>query len=195
MSIIWLALGYLIGSIPTGYLAVKRLKGVDIRGRGSGNVGATNAGRVLGRKWAFGIAIFDMLKGGIIVFIASRFTSGPVIPALTGAMAVIGHVCPVWLNFKGGKGVATTFGVFAFFDFFNPFPALLGGLIWYLVLNKTKYVSAASMAGLFAAALLMPIFNMPRSYYIVALLLTKLVVWRHRSNIERILCGEEARIK
>lgn len=195
MSIIWLASGYLIGSIPTGYLAVKRLKGIDIRKRGSGNVGATNAGRVLGREWAFAIAVFDMLKGGIIVFIASRFTSGSMVPALTGAMAVIGHICPIWLKFKGGKGVATTFGVFAFFDFFNPLPALLGGLVWCLVLNKTKYVSVASMTGLSAAALLMPVFNMPRPYYIAALLLTALVVWRHRSNIERILCGEEARIK
>lgn len=195
MSIVWLALGYLVGSIPTGYLAVRRLKGIDIRTRGSGNVGATNAGRVLGREWAVAIAVFDMLKGGIIVLIASRFISGSLVPALTGAMAVVGHVYPVWLNFKGGKGVATTFGVFGFFNFFNPLPALLGGLVWYLTLEKTKYVSVASMAGLIVAALLMPVFNMPRPYYVVALLLAALVVWRHRSNIERILCGDEDRVK
>lgn len=195
MSIVWLALGYLVGSIPTGYLAVRRLKGIDIRTRGSGNIGATNAGRVLGREWAVAIAVFDMLKGGIIVLIASRFISGSLVPALTGAMAVVGHVYPVWLNFKGGKGVATTFGVFGFFNFFNPLPALLGGLVWYLTLEKTKYVSVASMAGLIVAALLMPVFNMPRPYYVVALLLAALVVWRHRSNIERILCGDEDLVK
>lgn len=193
MSLIWLVLGYLAGSIPTGYLLAKRLKGVDIRKTGSGNVGATNAGRVLGKEWAIIIAVFDMLKGGIIVLIASRFTSSAVTLALTGAMAVVGHSYPVWLNFKGGKGVATTFGVFAFFDFFTPYPALLGGLVWYLTLKKTKYVSAASMVSLFAAAFLMPIFNMPRSYYVVALLLSALVTWRHKSNIVRILNGEEAR--
>lgn len=193
MSLIWLVLGYLAGSIPTGYLLAKRLKGVDIRKTGSGNVGATNAGRVLGKEWAIIIAAFDMLKGGIVVFIASRFTSSPVTLALTGAMAVVGHSYPVWLNFKGGKGVATTFGVFAFFDFFTPYPALLGGLVWYLTLKKTKYVSAASMISLFSAAFLMPIFNMPRSYYVVALLLSALVTWRHKTNIVRILNGEEAR--
>lgn len=191
MALFWLAWGYLIGSIPTSYLVVKRLKGVDVRKVGSGNVGATNAGRVLGKDWAVAIALFDMLKGGIAVFIASRFTSSPVTLALTGGLAVIGHIYPVWLNFKGGKGVATTFGVFAFFDFFNPFPALLGGLVWYLVLKKLRYVSASSMAGLFAAAFLMPIFDMPRSYYVVGLLLSGLVAWRHKSNIERILNGEE----
>lgn len=195
MPLIWLAIGYLTGSIPTGYLAVKALNGADIRKTGSGNVGATNAGRVLGRNWAVVIAVFDMLKGGLIVFLASRFAVGHTTLALTGAVAVLGHIYPVWLGFKGGKGVATTFGVFAFFDFFNPFPALLGGLVWYLTLKKTRYVSVASMAGLLTASLLTPVFNMPRAYYVVSLFLTALVVWRHRSNIERVLSGREAMIK
>lgn len=193
MSLIWLALGYLLGSVPTGYIVAKTLKDVDIRTTGSGNIGATNAGRLLGKKWAIIIGLFDMLKGGIAVLAATFFTADPLVLALTGAMSVIGHDYPVWIHFRGGKGVATTYGVFAFYDFFNPYPALLGCAVWYLALKKTKYVSLASMIGLFASALLMPVFNMPREYYIVGLLLAALAVWRHKSNISHILTGIEGK--
>ena len=114
MSVFWLVFGYLAGSCPTGYLAVKMLKGQDIRDYGSGNIGATNTGRVLGKKWAVAVAVFDMLKGGIAVLLASFFTDNDVILALTGVFAVLGHNYPVWLGWRGGKGVATTFGVLAF---------------------------------------------------------------------------------
>lgn len=195
MSLIWLILGYLLGSVPTGYIIAKTLKDVDIRTTGSGNIGATNAGRLLGKKWAILIALFDMLKGGIIVFIASFFTNDHMILALTGAMAVIGHDYPVWISFRGGKGVATTYGVFAFYDFFNPYPALVGCAVWYLALKKTKYVSIASMIGLFASALVMPVFGMPSQYYIAGLLLSALAVWRHKSNISHILTGLEEKTR
>lgn len=191
MVLLWLVAGYLLGSVPTGYIATKMLKGVDIRMTGSGNIGATNAGRVLGKKWAILIAAFDMLKGGIIVLIASFFTTDSLILALTGAMAVVGHDYPVWLSFHGGKGVATTYGVFAFYNFFNPYPALIGAVIWYLVLKKTNYVALASMIGLFAGVLLMPVFNMPKEYYATGLLLVLLSMWRHRSNIQHLRAGVE----
>lgn len=195
MSMIWLILGYFIGSTPTGYIVAKMLRGVDIRTIGSGNIGATNVGRLLGKKWAIAVALFDMLKGGIIVFIASFFTSDPLILALTGVMSVIGHDYTVWLRFRGGKGVATTYGVFAFYDFFNPWPALLGGAVWYLVLKKTKYVSVSSMIGLFSAVLMMFVFRMPREYCISGLLLTALSVWRHRPNIRNLIDGVEKRVR
>jgi len=194
MSLTWIVVGYLVGSIPTGYLVARAVKGVDVRTVGSGNIGATNAGRVLGREWAIAIAVFDMLKGGVLVFIATLFLLSPTTLALIGAAAVIGHDFPVWLHFNGGKGVATTFGVFGFFDFFNPWPALLGGLVWYVTMRTTKYVSAGSMLGLLASALLMPVFNMPRAYYVVALLLAAMSIWRHKSNIINILNGEENRV-
>ena len=193
--ILWLIIGYLAGSCPTGFLAVKIIKGIDIRGFGSGNIGATNAGRLLGRRWAIAIAVFDMLKGGFAAMLASFFTDSSIIISLTGASAVIGHNYPLWLGFRGGKGVATTFGVFGFFDFFNPWPALIGGCSWYLIMKKTKYVSIASMSGLFVSVFLMPVFAMPRAYYIVALLLAILSVWRHRGNIARIKEGTEVKIK
>lgn len=191
MVLFWLVAGYLLGSVPTGYIATKMIKGVDIRMTGSGNIGATNAGRVLGKKWAILIGAFDMLKGGVIVLIASFFTSDPLILALTGAMSVLGHDYPVWLNFHGGKGVATTLGVFAFYNFFNPYPALIGCVTWYLVLKKTKYIALASIIGIFAGVLSMPIFDMPKEYYATALLLAVLSMWRHRSNIRHLRAGVE----
>ena len=191
MSLFMIIVGYIIGSCPTGFLAAKYVKGVDIRNFGSGNIGATNAGRLLGRKWAFAVALFDMFKGGLAIMLANCFTDRSVVLALTGAFAVLGHNYPVWLGFRGGKGVATTFGVFAFFDFFNPWPAVLGGCVWYVVMRKTGYVSAASLVALFASVLLMPLFGMPRPYYVTALLLCALSVWRHRANIKRISDGTE----
>lgn len=191
MPFVWFVLGYLFGSLPTGYIVAKTLKHVDIRTTGSGNIGATNAGRLLGKRWAIVIGAVDILKGGVIVFVASLFTSDPAVLALTGGMAVIGHDYPVWLGFRGGKGVATTYGVFAFYDFFNPYPALLGCAAWYIVLKSTRYVSVASMLGLFVGALMMPVFDMPREYYMVGLVLAALSVWRHRSNIRHLLSGAE----
>ncbi|NLD05090.1 MAG: glycerol-3-phosphate 1-O-acyltransferase PlsY [Synergistaceae bacterium] len=191
MSIFWLIFGYLAGSCPTGYLAVKILKGQDVRDFGSGNIGATNTGRVLGKKWAIAVALFDMLKVGIAVLMASFFTDSSIILALTGVSSVLGHNYPVWLGWRGGKGVATTFGVFAFFDFFNPLPALIGGVVWYAVLKSTKYVCIASITAIFASALLMPLFGMPRPFYMASLFLAALSTWRHKGNIKRLIEGRE----
>lgn len=195
MSWLWLIAGYLAGSFPTAYIAVKAVKNMDIRTFGSGNMGATNAGRLLGKKWAVAIAIFDMVKGGLAVLAASFFTEGSLVPALTGLCAALGHNYPIWLSFKGGKGVASTFGVFAFFDFFNPFPAILGGIVWYAAMKLSGYVSIASMLGIACAAAAMPMFGMPRPYYVVALCMAALSVWRHRANISRIIDGTEGRVK
>ncbi len=194
MSLIWLLFGYIAGSCPTGYLAVKILKGQDVRDFGSGNIGATNTGRVLGKKWAIAVAVFDMLKGGIAVLFASFFTDSSIILSFTGVSSVLGHNYPIWLGWRGGKGVATTFGVFGFFDFFNPLPALIGGVVWYAVMKTTRYVCVASIAALFASALLMPLFGMPRPYYLAGLFLAALSAWRHKSNIRRLIEGKEGKV-
>lgn len=190
----WTAAGYLAGSIPTGYLAVKILTGNDIRSFGSGNIGATNVGRYLGKKWAVAIALFDMLKGGLAVLAASCASCGPSVMAITGIAAVVGHNYPIWLGFRGGKGVATTFGVIAFYNFFCPWPALLGGAVWYAVMKWTRYVSIASIAGLFSAAALTAAFGMPLQYTAASFFLAALSAWRHRSNIQRILNGTEIKV-
>ncbi|MDO5115392.1 MAG: glycerol-3-phosphate 1-O-acyltransferase PlsY [Synergistaceae bacterium] len=191
----WIVAGYLAGSCPTGFLVAKYIYGADIRGFGSGNIGATNVGRLMGKRWAVAVAVFDMLKGGLTVLAASRFVSDPAVLALTGLCAVLGHNFPFWLGFKGGKGVATTFGVIGFYDFFLPWPAILGGVVWYVVMKTTKYVSVASIVGLFSAAALTFFFGMPAPYVAASFLLAALSTWRHRANIERLRKGTESKVK
>ena len=209
--ILWSLAGYLAGSCPTGFLVAKFLRNSDIRSFGSGNIGATNVGRLMGKKWAVAVALFDMLKGGLAVLIASFFTESPEILASVGFCAVLGHNYPFWLGFRGGKGVATSFGVIAFygvagepylsclsFPFSIPelmLPALLGGLVWLLVMKATRYVSEASMAGLVAAAVFTFLFGFSSPYIIASFMLAMLSVWRHRGNIERIMAGTEAKVK
>ena len=183
---IWALIGYLAGSCPSGFLVAKYIKGADIRGFGSGNIGATNVGRLMGKRWAVAVAVFDMLKGGFAVLAASCFVPDP---------AVLGHNFPVWLGFRGGKGVATTFGVIGFYNFFMPWPAIIGGIIWYAVMKITKYVSVASMVGLLAAAGLTACFGMPRPYTAASFFLAFLSVWRHRANIVRLRNGTESKVK
>jgi glycerol-3-phosphate acyltransferase PlsY len=193
-AVLWLVFGYIVGSCPTGYLLVRALLGEDIRRFGSGNIGATNVSRVLGKKWGVFTAVFDMMKGGLAILVAmSSGVRSPAVLSLIGCGAVIGHDYPIWLSFEGGKGVAATFGVFGCYGFFNPIPALIGGCVWFLVREKTRYVSLASMAGLFVSALSMPIFLSDRSYYFSAILLTLLAIWRHAENIKRLIAGTENR--
>ena len=196
MSFILCALfGYLAGSCPTGFLVAKYVCGADIRSYGSGNIGATNVGRLMGRKWAVAVAVFDMLKGGLAVLAASCFVSSHALLALTGVCAVLGHNYPVWLGFKGGKGVATTFGVMAFFDFFTPWPAILGGLVWYArhALHEVRLRRLARRS-LRCGALHIRV-GMPKPYSFAALFLACLSSWRHRSNIDRLMKGTESKVK
>lgn len=195
-AVLLCVLGYLAGSCPAGFLVSKFIAKKDIRKFGSGNIGATNVGRLMGRKWAVATALFDMLKGGAAVLMASAFTDAPDwVLALTGVCAVLGHNFPLWLGFKGGKGVATTFGVIAFYDFFMPLPALLGGVVWYIVMRATKYVSVASIAGLFAAAFFTILCGMSWPYSAASFALAFLSLWRHRANIARLRAGTESRVK
>jgi glycerol-3-phosphate acyltransferase PlsY len=192
----WTTLGYLLGSCPTGYLLVRLLEGGDIRKFGSGNIGATNVSRVLGKKWALFTTIVDMFKGGLAVLLAMVMGHGDaVLLSVVGAMSVIGHNFPVWIGFKGGKGVATSFGVIAFFDFFNPSAAILGGVVWFVVREISCTVSLASMTALFAATFSMLLFGMPRPYFFCGLLLAVFSVARHGENIARIAAGKENKVK
>lgn len=195
-AILWIAFGYLLGSCPTGYVLVKLFMGEDIRNFGSGNIGATNVSRVLGKKWAIITAVIDMLKGGVAVLLAMLFgVTSPAVLALVGVAGVLGHDYPVWIGFKGGKGVATTYGVFACYDFFNPFAAIFGGLAWFAVRELSGYVSAASMISLAAAVAVMPLLNMDRAYVLSGAFLVALTVWRHRENVRRLVAGTESRVK
>lgn len=196
------ALGYVSGAVPFGYIA-GRLKGMDIRQHGSGNIGATNVIRVLGKGVGIPVFLLDMLKGWLPVFLAAGWlarqgraseivSSGAV---LAGFGAVLGHMFTFWLGFKGGKGVATTAGVLLGV---NPL-AMLGGLVvWLGFFFSTRFVSLASiMSGVGVAATMAGLMAFHGRWDFVmlgfGLLVMVLVIVRHRSNISRLLQGTEPR--
>ena len=195
--------GYLIGSVPAGYLA-GCIGGIDVRKVGSGNIGATNVLRILGKRYGYPVFLFDFLKGvaavemSILIFDrchpgASRELSA----ILAGVASVIGHSYPVWLNFKGGKGVATSVGVlFALI----PFAALSFGIVWIATFLTSRYVSVASIAAATAlpvtvgALLYVGQLNKPVLLYF-SICLAAVVIVRHRSNVSRLLHGTEPRFQ
>lgn len=191
----WMAVGYLAGSLPTAYLVAKKFKGVDIREFGSGNVGATNLGRLMGRRWAVFVSIVDMLKGGVPVVAANVMGYDPLVVAAIAVAAVMGHNYPVWLGFKGGKGVATTYGTLFFVSPWVSFWAVpFSGIVWYLSLKISGYVSVASIVSLFSMSMILPLAGAPHVFGWAAFLLALLSSWRHRSNLIRIARGEEHKI-
>lgn len=195
-NIISALLGYLLGSIPTGYILVKVLIGEDIRRFGSGNIGATNVGRVLGKRWAVFTALFDMSKGWLAIVITMLFISNDHVPlAIAGTAAVLGHDFPVWLRFSGGKGVATSFGAIAFFDFFDPLPAAAGGLIWFAIREKTRCVSIASIVSVFSTSVIFYLVGAHRIYASASLFLAILTTYRHKENIKRVIAGTENKVE
>lgn len=192
----WLVLvvSYLLGAIPSGLILGFLVRGVDVRRTGSGNIGATNVGRALGRSWAFVAFVFDFGKGWIPVQWLAPTVAGPHSPLvmLCGCAAVCGHVWPVYLRFRGGKGVATLCGAVAAID---PWIFAGGGLVWLVTLSLTRFVGLSSMMmGLsfpfLAHSRLGPGgFGMGVVWGTAAL--AAVVVVRHRSNIGRMLTGTE----
>ncbi|WP_216904872.1 glycerol-3-phosphate 1-O-acyltransferase PlsY [Synechococcus sp. CCY 9618] len=194
--------GYLLGSIPCGWLAGRWLAGLDLRQEGSGSTGATNVLRVLGKGPALGVFLLDVLKGTAAVLLAkavlqpigfSSSSDGWVVAA--GLAALAGHIWPIWLGWKGGKAVATGLG-------------MLLGLTWPVglacfgifltVLSLSRIVSLSSVVAALALPLLMlgsfGATGLRPAYLALALLTTVLVVWRHRSNLKRLMAGNEPRL-
>lgn len=195
-------IGYVIGSIPFGYLA-GRAKRIDIRKHGSGNIGATNVLRVMGKRWGYAVFFADAFKGFVAVrlavFVVDRIpeTAGyaEFYAILAAAACVAGHSFPVWLKFKGGKGVATSAG--ALFGVV-PIAAFAIFLVWVAVYETTRYVSLASIVAATAlpvavAALIWLGRTQGTVLFYFSVVMTVLVVWRHRSNIARLLNGTEPR--
>lgn len=214
-SAYWLLLvpvgAYLIGAIPFG-LFVGYLRGVDVRKLGSGNIGATNVGRVLGLKWGLLVFALDVIKGAaptaaaawIVYDYGAQLHSalGTLVVMSAQAGAVFGHVWPIYLGFKGGKGVATSLGILLGYWPYLTLPGVLGLATWGLVLKATRYVSAASVI----AASLFPVYvlvfgfwqNWPKSttamLAIFSAAMASIIVIRHRGNIKRLLAGTEPKI-
>ncbi len=193
--VVALAASYLLGSLPTAYLAVKWLKHVDVRTVGSGNVGATNVTRVAGRAAGLAVFLIDVAKG----LIAVRVLASWLIPSVTpearfdcGVMAVVGHCFPLFLNFQGGKGVATTIGVLV-----GALPSLAAvcAAIWLACFARWRYVSVASIAAMAALPIAQVVMRRSPPELLFGIGLAFLVILRHRSNIERLRVGTEPRFK
>ncbi len=193
-------LSYLLGSLPTAYLVGKLLKGIDIREHGSGNVGATNVFRVVGKGWGVGVLIFDALKGAFAVLMVSSIFSTtvvslPIFQLICGMAAIAGHTWTVWLRFKGGKGAATSAGVFITLA---PKAALCSLVIFILLFVWKRYVSLSSLG----AAVTFPlwVFAFYRSSEIspvllpISILLIFFIFYTHRGNIARLKAGTEKRL-
>lgn len=194
---LWMTVAYLIGSLPTGYLAGRLVKGVDIRTVGSGSIGATNVRRLLGQGWATLVAFIDMFKGALVVLLLAAHdrASDPLLVSLAAFAVVLGHNYPVWLKFRGGKGVATTYGTLFFIWPYNSFAiVLMCGAVWYGIMKATRYVSLASMLSLLAMPAFFWMLDASLPFTCLALALAALSVFRHRSNIVRLIQGRENRV-
>jgi len=199
-SLVIVALAYLLGSIPTGYLLVKLFRHEDIRSVGSGNIGATNVLRSGGKGLGAATFLLDTLKGAAAVWLGAflAYKLAPSMPfrdaqAIAAVSAVIGHMFPVWLHFRGGKGVATGFGVFLVAA---PLAALASIGLFAVVLILTRYVSLASILG----AGSFPIFawffihgEKPALYIAAQIIVASLIILKHHQNIRRLAAGTESR--
>ncbi|QWK21213.1 glycerol-3-phosphate 1-O-acyltransferase PlsY [Thermus antranikianii] len=189
-ALLALVVAYLFGSIPAGVL-VARTYGVDIRKVGSGNIGATNVLRALGPGPALMVAFFDVFKGGVAVLIARAVgIEGPLLGGVALA-AVLGHNYSLFLGFRGGKGVATSFGTLLFLD---PILALWTFPIGVSVMLLTRYVSAGSMTGGVAAMVLALALSRPLWEVVTVGLMALLIFWTHRENLKRLQAGTERRL-
>jgi glycerol-3-phosphate acyltransferase PlsY len=192
--------GYLLGSCPNGLLISNAL-GIDIRKQGSGNIGATNVLRVAGKKWGYIVFTLDALKGLLAVLLAALIGTAleplseqvTVFEIVAGVACILGHTFPFWLRFRGGKGVATSAGVLLGI---MPIAILSVFAVWWLVFKVTRIVSVASIA----AAISLPIFTAAYLHFTIlsanlllpfSILIATVVVWRHRSNIQRLVRGAE----
>jgi glycerol-3-phosphate acyltransferase PlsY len=195
-----LIIAYLLGSIPFGYLVVKAGEGDDIRDQGSGNIGAANVARNAGLFAGVLTLMLDAAKGYAAVLIAERWATGSNSTRwmmASAIAAVVGHMYPVWLGFKGGKGVATSLGVFI------PIcreAVLIAIILWILVVAFWRYSSLGSVVAAAALPVLVHLFYAPRHAppgYVTqgTILISLLVLWKHRANIERLIAGDEPRLK
>jgi glycerol-3-phosphate acyltransferase PlsY len=181
---------YLIGGVPFGYLLVKMKSGKDVRSMGSGNIGATNVLRTTGRALGVITLILDIAKGALAVWLMDYFTAGSPWWTSAAAIAVIfGHAYPIFLNFKGGKAVASFIGAFLYL---TPLPLLASLIVFVVAVAITRYISFGSIlaAGLFPLAVYL-ISHPPAPVLIASIICGVFIVWRHKANMDRIRAGNE----
>lgn len=189
MEIILILFGYLLGSVPTGFI-LGSMAGVDVRKAGSGNVGATNVARVAGKRQGILTLIGDTAKGVVPVILALQMGANLTTTVMAGAAAFVGHLYPVFLKFRGGKGVATALGVFVALA---PVAALVLIVMFIAIALSSRIVSVGSIATAMAAPLILWLFSYPPIVVGIAVFIAAAITLRHRSNIQRLLNGTEPR--
>lgn len=190
-TIICLIAAYFLGSISTAVITAKLLKQADPRTQGSGNAGATNVLRTNGKAAGIITLIGDMLKGAIAVVIGELCNLGPAALATVALFAVIGHIFPIWFQFKGGKGVATALGTLLVL---TPGISAVLIVIWGIVVLISRYVSLGSIIAMITAPILLFVFGHISAFFPV-LLMAILIVWKHKDNISRLRAGEERKLR
>lgn len=195
-AIVGFTIAYLIGSIPTGYLIVKSKTGQDIRTIGSGSTGATNVKRVLGKKWFFTVMILDAIKGAIPVILAKIFATAAVtyglVPVIAAIGVIIGHSKPCFLEFKGGKSVASGIGTLLALNFYV---GIITALIWAVITYLSKYVSVGSVIALLISPILMLCLDSHIAYVCYCAIGAIYIVYLHRENIKRLFAGNENKVR
>lgn len=191
MKALGLVVVYLIGSIPVGFLISRVVGGFDIRGKGSGTIGATNVLRTLGPVPAIATLLGDVLKGYVAVRVAEVLGPEPAWGAAGAVLAIVGNCWPVFLRFRGGKGVATGLGAFLALAPKAIVPALVA---WLVLTAALRYVSLASIVGCLVMVLGVWLLGYPHVYVGAAACAAALIVWRHQANVKRLLAGTESRL-
>ena len=186
------AISYILGSIPNGLIFGKAIWGVDLRQHGSKNIGATNAWRTIGKAGGISIFALDFLKGAISAYLGLHLGGSELAGVLCGILAIAGHSWSVFLAFKGGKGVATGLGVIAAL---MPEVTLIVFAVWFAIVYFTGYVSLGSIVGAALVPILTLFFGLHTEFLILGLIAAVFIIYRHKSNIERLLKGTESKIK
>lgn len=191
MTILYAILSYLLGAFPTGYILFWLSEKKDIRDYGSQAIGATNVLRAKGWKLALPVAVFDVAKGALPVILALKFFPDRRFALICGFLAVLGHCFPIFIKFKGGKGVATALGTYLAIA---PVPALLSVVVFLIVVMLSKYVSLGSLLAMAAYPLLVFFVSGDMPAVIMSLAVLGLIVFKHRGNLQRLVRGSERKL-
>jgi len=188
--ILLLIVAYLVGAIPTGIVLTRLIGAEDVRKSGSGNIGATNVYRVAGRSVGVATLLGDIIKGVVPVIVAMQMHGSPVQVASVASVAFLGHCYPVYLGFRGGKGVATALGIFMVL---SPIGVAIASALFVVVVWKSRYISLGSICAAASIPFLVFAFERQLPVTLASVLIAGMVIWRHRGNIQRLINGSENR--
>lgn len=188
MTVLLVAGAYVLGAVPFGLLMVRLATGRDIRAEGSGNIGATNVFRIAGPALGVVVLLLDMAKGAVPVLVARQIGASPAVAVAMGLATIVGHNWPVFLKGKGGKGIATSYGVLLAL---SPVTGVIAAVIWVAAVAVTRFASLGSLLGVLSVPLAMMVRGEPFAYVVFGVTAAVMGIYRHRANIRRLIAGEE----